>query len=223
MRSSGQIPAFTPAPAPVVATPSVHAPAASDRPGPVVRPRSLAFRHSDVSQGTSYTPISLAKPGKLGNRWGQAQAQEHADKFAPQTTTAASAVTGVASTPTTTGSKPLTWSERQALAKKQREEEDKASMKGVVAPAPAPASTPTPAPVMPARIIAPVQAPAVKAEPVVEPELEVEQEEEVVAAAPPPPDAPPPPPYISASGETIGGPPAAPVVVRPPLSPICAD
>lgn len=199
----------------MVAAPSVHAPAASDRPGPVVRPRSFAFRHSDVSQGTSYTPISLAKPGKLGNRWGQAQAQEQADKVAPQTTTAASAVTGVASTPTTTGSKPLTWSERQALAKKQREEEDKASMKGVVAPAPAP--------VMPARIVAPVQAPAVKAEPVVEPEPEVEQEEEVVAAAPPPPDAPPPPPYISASGETIGGPPAAPVVVRPPLSSICAD
>lgn len=141
----------TPAPtavpsAPVVASsaPPATAPPAparekEERPAAVVRPLSLSLPLCDklklkmlcVIQGTAYTPISLPKPGKLANRWGQPQpARSPSPERNPPA--ASSTPSWSRPTPTTTPAagaekKPLTWSERQAAAKKQRDEEDAAA------------------------------------------------------------------------------------------------
>ena len=69
------------------------------------------WRNISFTQGTAYTPIKLT-PGKLRNPF-EARVQE------AQTTSTRSGSTG--------GPKKLTWSERQALAKKQADEEGQRS------------------------------------------------------------------------------------------------
>lgn len=106
--------ASTPAP------PEVPKPAQDDRIAPV---------------GTAYEPVKLAKPGKLANRWnpaGNAGADDDDEKpAAPSLKDRMAAFSGgsnapVASKPVPSGNR-LTWSERQAQAKKQQEEEDNQS------------------------------------------------------------------------------------------------
>lgn len=107
--------------------------------------------------------MSLPKPGKLGNRWGAAVAAERQERDNESSTTAPAFGNkpAIASVPVTsfnrpftgnTGAgttKPLTWSERQALAKKQREEEDAASLQASVEQSKTPSSS------VPAAISAP--------------------------------------------------------------------
>ncbi len=98
--------------------------------------------------GTAYTPVSLPKPGKLGNRWGAGSTpREEESNETPQSggvkslgsrwggsvgSQGGGVKPGIAimDIPTGGGGKKLTWSERQAEAKKQREEEDLASQNG---------------------------------------------------------------------------------------------
>ena len=199
-RNSIDISSQTPTPA--VQKPSFVAPTPAPR-----APASAPANERPAAVGTSYTPISLGRPGKLGNRWGQAQADEAAEKLA----------TPAPSTPAAS-SKPLTWSERQALAKTQREQDEATSAAAsqqspVVAPpveAPRPPAAPS-APPMPARIVAP--APVV--EEVAEPEPEPEAEPEIVDDSPPPPPVAPTPPPFVAAGSTKAEPTPAPAPARP--------
>ncbi|KAK4693655.1 hypothetical protein P7C70_g8884, partial [Phenoliferia sp. Uapishka_3] len=103
-------PAAAPQP-PVVASASFGS---SSVPAKSVNPPASSYERPEPV-GTSYTPVSLPKPGKLANRWGQ-----------PQPTEPESAPSPASRAPISTG-KQMTWSERQAAAKKQREEEDAAS------------------------------------------------------------------------------------------------
>ncbi|SCZ93919.1 BZ3500_MvSof-1268-A1-R1_Chr6-3g08986 [Microbotryum saponariae] len=103
-----------PAPAPPKPTPAPVAQAPERAPGGVTYERPEAV-------GTAYTPVSLPKPGKLANRWG-ANAASSSPSPSPASYGASPLNPGAGA-----AQKPLTWSERQALAKKQREEEDEAS------------------------------------------------------------------------------------------------
>lgn len=103
------------APAPVIESKVSTKPDEDDRIGPV---------------GTAYTPIKL-QPKRLVNPFAARQAQTQADDAvqskpspngAPQ-----SPLTLTCNLPPLTAGKKLTWSERQALAKKQAEEEDSRS------------------------------------------------------------------------------------------------
>lgn len=98
--------------------------------------------------GTAYTPVSLPAPKKLGNRWGAGAAAggaEESENTTADSNTSSGGVGGFAAArnlfsagggsgsnlksnelPTPSGKK-LTWSERQAEAKKQREAEEKAA------------------------------------------------------------------------------------------------
>lgn len=97
-------------------------------------------RERPEAVGTSYTPVSLGKPGKLGNRWNPGAAAQET----PSSTPSFGANRNVSSG---SGGK-MTWSERQAAAKKQAEAEDAKSRNlGQTAPPP---SAPPPPP-MPGR------------------------------------------------------------------------
>jgi len=63
-------------------------------------------------QGTAYTPVSLPVPKKLANRFAQFEQTSPTTPSAP---------------PASSSGKKLTWSERQALAKKQAAEEEERS------------------------------------------------------------------------------------------------
>lgn len=131
-------PVSPPAPAPTPAKSSY------ERPEPVVSYGSSLYLQALhllrlLPQGTSYTPVSLPKPGKLVNRWGANAVQQDSDTSAPKAPTPSWSRPTPTSTPSATAAasplapntgaaqKPLTWSERQAIAKKQREEEEAAS------------------------------------------------------------------------------------------------
>ena len=97
---------------------------------PVTPPRSLAAPSPVFSSNvpvkpaeedriepaqSAYSPVSLPAPKKLKNPFAAMEQQSQQKSFSPRT----SSPTG--------GAKKLTWSERQALAKKRAEEEDKQS------------------------------------------------------------------------------------------------
>jgi drebrin-like protein len=83
-------------------------------------PSSVLKRPSQ--QGTNYVPVSLPKPKKLVNPFAARQAEAEAAALAAQQPSTPS------KTPVSaTGAKKLTWSERQALAKKQQAEEEEKS------------------------------------------------------------------------------------------------
>jgi hypothetical protein len=123
-----------PPPAPVAApapTPATSKPAEDDRIAPV---------------GTAYEPVKLAAPKKLVNRWGQGAFNNNDDEDKPDEkpkaggfsaarsafmggSASSNAPSSVASGPTP--GKKLTWSERQAEAKKQRESEEQAATEGM--------------------------------------------------------------------------------------------
>lgn len=186
--------AVPPAPAPAPAPASVSSAASSkpqedDKIGPV---------------GTAYTPIKL-HPKKLVNPFAAMEAKAQAEAAPP-------AIQHV-------GGKKLTWSERQALAKKQAEEEESRSRAASFHPSQptAPAWTPPPAPAAPEpeeeeswevcnhivnsieRAHTYMQAPAPPPPPpaATRPPVPVAVE----AAAPPPPPPPPPPPAAEAEPE----------------------
>ncbi|KAH7904712.1 hypothetical protein BJ138DRAFT_1119147 [Hygrophoropsis aurantiaca] len=108
-------PAVPSAPRPVVSSyqPPARAvaPPAAPPAAPAV-PTKPAEDDRIAPVGTAYTPVSLPAPKKLTNRFAQFEAQSQAQT--QQRTPA----------PATGGAKKLTWSERQALAKKQAEEEE---------------------------------------------------------------------------------------------------
>jgi hypothetical protein len=123
-------PAPVAAPAPTAAT---SKPAEDDRIAPV---------------GTAYEPVKLAAPKKLVNRWGQGAFNNNDDEDKPDEkpkaggfSAARSAFMGGAASnnaPSSVSSGPtpgkkLTWSERQAEAKKQREAEEQAATEGMSA------------------------------------------------------------------------------------------
>jgi hypothetical protein len=129
----------TPPPAPAAAAPPPTAPAAS----------KLAEDDRIAPVGTAYEPVKLAAPKKLTSRWGQGGFNNNADDEdkadeKPKVggfNAARSAFTGGAaavasSTPSFGGAsgassgKKLTWSERQAETKRQREAEEKAATEG---------------------------------------------------------------------------------------------
>jgi hypothetical protein len=122
----------TPPPAPVAAAPVPSKPVEDDRIGPV---------------GTAYEPVKLAAPKKLVNRWGQGafnNAGDDEDKadekpnvggFSAARNAFMGGANASSASPANLGSGPtsgkkLTWSERQAEAKKQREDEEKAATQG---------------------------------------------------------------------------------------------
>ena len=92
--------------------------------------------------GTAYTPIKL-QPKKLVNPFAAMQAKNQAESAVPKPSPAG-------------GAKKLTWSERQALAKKQQEEEEfraQAALGSQPTPPPAPAFRSIPP--RPAQVAAP--------------------------------------------------------------------
>lgn len=129
-------------------------------------------------QGTAYTPVNLGAPKKLVNPFAarQAETQAQASSYKPPISTGAASSAG--------SGKKLTWSERQALAKKQKEEEEARSA-SAISSVPGVASIPGVT-----SIVAAVAAVgnAVMGSP------EVKQEEEEEAPPTPPPPPPPPPP-----------------------------
>lgn len=124
-------PAHVAAPAPAASTPAASKPVQDDRIAPV---------------GTAYEPVKLAAPKKLVNRWGQGASNNNNDDEDKEDekpkvggfnaarnafTGGAASNTSLASTPSgPTPGKKLTWSERQAEAKKQREAEEQAATEG---------------------------------------------------------------------------------------------
>ncbi|KAI0940986.1 hypothetical protein AcV7_003214 [Taiwanofungus camphoratus] len=163
-----------PAPAPVVTSAAPSKPDADDRIGPV---------------GTAYTPIKL-QPKKLVNPFAAMESKAQVEVAQPKLQP--------------TGGKKLTWSERQALAKKQAEEEETKSRAASFQPPPA------------AGLIAPSFRGAIR--PPATPELEEEEEQWSAPVAPPPP-APPAttrPVFPSATSEVDAPPPPPP---PPPPAP----
>ena len=86
--------------------------------------------------GTAYTPVSIPKAGKLGNRLAAFQA---GSTGSDNNTTQALVGSGSAG-----DSKKLTWSERQAQTKKMQAEEDAASSAAIGAGFPSPPRAPSP-------------------------------------------------------------------------------
>lgn len=78
-------------------------------------PKASESRERPEAVGTAYEPVSLGKPGKLGNRWNFAGNQQDNKPSVPSPMSTGRNVSS--------GGK-LTWSERQAQAKKLQEEED---------------------------------------------------------------------------------------------------
>ena len=80
--------------------------------------------------GTAYEPVKLAKPGKLANRWNPgAQAEPEAEaptggSIKDRMAAFSGGGGGAAPVSPQPSGKKLTWSERQAQAKKQAEEEE---------------------------------------------------------------------------------------------------
>jgi len=112
-------PPSAPAPSSTSTSASTASQAASERPAAV---------------GTSYTPVSLPKPGKLGNRWQAAVSGANSDAAespaaSPSPAKSSSAGAGAA--------KPLTWSQRQEQARLEREKDDAASASAFSSPSPA--------------------------------------------------------------------------------------
>ncbi len=104
---------FTPsAPTPVTTSNVPTKPAEDDKIGPV---------------GTAYTPIKL-QPRKLVNPFAAMQANNQSETAGPKSSPSG-------------GAKKLTWSERQALAKKQQEE-DEVRAKAALGSQPTPPSAP---------------------------------------------------------------------------------
>ncbi|KAI0348788.1 hypothetical protein OH77DRAFT_1371773, partial [Trametes cingulata] len=205
--SDSSAPRFTPsAPAPVASSTKPTKPADDDEKiGPV---------------GTAYTPIKL-QPKKLVNPFAAMEAKAQAESTAPKPQPSASA-----------GGKKLTWSERQALAKKQAEEEEARAKSALGTQA-----APPPAPAFRGGVPPPPRAPAAPTPPPEEPE-----EEEyappppppappaipsasrpvpaaVDAAVPPPPPPPPPPPAAQPEPEPEHEEEAAPPLPPPPPPP----
>jgi hypothetical protein len=101
-------------------------PSEDDRIGPVVsftRSNRLPCSPLGLIQGTAYTPVSLPPPKRLNNPF-EARAQAALSAQSVPLPRPAGASTG-----------RMTWSERQALAKK-RAEEDEATSRAAAAPAP---------------------------------------------------------------------------------------
>ena len=224
----------SPVPAPVPQAPVQPAGLVEAVPTPA--PAQSSFERP-APVGTSYTPVSLPKPGKLNNRWGQ-NATPQESTSAPAAPAATRPSVGAtfgsfaanatpAPAPPAGANKPLTWTQRQELAKKQREEEEQASkaagdrsLAGIPQKAPAAVGA-FAAPAAPA---APPRVPAASRPAAQDDEDEWEappqggrdSPEPVVnspapAAPAPPPPPPPPPPAPPA--------PPAPVVRAPSPEP----
>lgn len=164
-RSTAPSPAVAkPSPAPAAAAPitSAHTPAPEPA-KPTQAPPSSDDRIAPV--GTAYTPVSLPKPKKLGNRWGPGAVpvgggSDDEDSHKPSDpapkpsafANARSAFGGAAPPPVRSfgggsigggapSGKKLTWSERQAEAKREREAEEKAAQEGSCPSPPIPFAT----------------------------------------------------------------------------------
>lgn len=139
---------------------------------------SSIYPSNSLRKGTAYTPVSLPAPKKLVNPFAQLQSQQQSN-------------TQTSVTPSSTGKK-LTWSERQALAKKQQAEEEERGRAASFQPAPtSSAGVGMRAPTL--SIPPPPQAPpAPPAPPVNATSDDWEDEEAEEAPAPPPPPPPPP-------------------------------
>ncbi|KPV75271.1 uncharacterized protein RHOBADRAFT_53268 [Rhodotorula graminis WP1] len=115
---------------PPSAAPSAPAPSSTSNQASAA---SSSSSERPTAVGTSYTPVSLPKPGKLGNRWQAAVAsgaQANADETPANATSGAGAAAGA--------KKPLTWSERQEQARLERERDDAASASALsLSPSPA--------------------------------------------------------------------------------------
>jgi hypothetical protein len=155
-RSTAPSPAVTkPSPAPAAAAPitSAHTPAPEPVKPTQAPPSTPAFDDRIAPVGTAYTPVSLPKPKKLGNRWGPGavpvgggsddEDSHKASDSVPKPSAfanARSAFGGAAPPPVRSfgggsiggaaSGKKLTWSERQAEAKREREAEEKAAQDG---------------------------------------------------------------------------------------------
>ncbi|TIA86976.1 hypothetical protein E3P99_03464 [Wallemia hederae] len=196
----------TPAPAPPAPVPAPVPAAPAPAPAPAASAAPADERPGKV--GTAYEPVKLPAPKKLGNRFPFAQG---ADTATPPVSSPGIGAGIGGNTPP----KKLTWSERQAEARRQAEEEEARSSAAfnqastataAAAPPPPPpmptstrpvaaetaVSTPPPPPPMPSR-------PGGDAEPAPAPAP--------AAAFPPPPPAPPAPPAppVSSSYEAHSG------------------
>ena len=120
------------------------------------------MRTLTASKGTNYTPVNLPPPKKLVNPF---------EKMAQQTSSSPSTPTK----PAVGGAKKLTWSERQALAKKQQEEEEARSKASSFKPVGSTGTKWTP----------PSAAPAAAAA------SNIQDEHDDIPAPPPPPPLPP--------------------------------
>lgn len=139
-----------PAPAPVVTSAAPSKPDADDRIGPV---------------GTAYTPIKL-QPKKLVNPFAAMESKAQVEVAQPKLQPTGKSVSFLSYSVIdlkVSGGKKLTWSERQALAKKQAEEEETKSRAASFQPPPA------------AGLIAPSFRGAIR--PPATPELEEEEEQ----------------------------------------------
>jgi hypothetical protein len=154
-RSSAPSPAVAQPPPP--AAPPAAPPVSASTPA-AEAPKSTLADDRIAPVGTAYTPVSLPKPKKLGNRWGPGAVpvggsdDEHEEKSGgagvvkPSAFASARSAFGGGGAPTSSGGakfggsagavggagKKLTWSERQAEAKRQREEEERAAEQGMV-------------------------------------------------------------------------------------------
>lgn len=82
----------------------------SSRTATPVPTKAADSRERPEAVGTSYTPVSLGRPGKLGNRWNPGGAAQEETSAAPASRNVSSG--------------KMTWSERQAETKRKQEEED---------------------------------------------------------------------------------------------------
>ncbi|KAG7528346.1 hypothetical protein FFLO_06223 [Filobasidium floriforme] len=231
-----------PAPPPREPSPPPPAPAAAPAPTPATSKPAEDDRIAPV--GTAYEPVKLAAPKKLVNRWGQGAFNNNDDEDKPDEkpkaggfSAARSAFMGGAASnnaPSSVSSGPtpgkkLTWSERQAEAKKQREAEEQAATEAMGKVSISAnntgtksfgygASTPSAPPLAPA-------APA--------PPAEEQEEEEDIPPPPPPPPAPLPPrvpePEVESKAENEDdwddappAPPPPPMASRPAVPVVAA-
>lgn len=158
-RSAAPSPAVS-HPAPAAAPPAPAPIVSASTPAEPPKPSAASAGDDRIAPvGTAYTPVSLPKPKKLGNRWGPGAVpvgggsddEDHSSAktaAVPKPSAFASARSAfggaggappapsgigksfAGSTGAVGGGKKLTWSERQAEAKRQREEEERAAQEG---------------------------------------------------------------------------------------------
>ena len=111
-------------------SPPIARTASAPRPATVDAPSKKDEEEKPV--GSAYTPVSLPAPKKLKNPFAAFGQQQQV-----------AAAPALRSSVSVGGPKKLTWSERQALAKKQAEEEERSRTASFVPPASSPVVTNT--------------------------------------------------------------------------------